>query len=187
MNYKEKKRLSKFMSLVLRHKPQVGPITLDERGFCSITELTEAATRRLPFSVSAEDVIALTAPPEKPNEKRRFEREGDFIRAGHGHSISIAGYRQCEPKPPLYHATPTHAVESIRARGLKAMNRERVHLSSDKAITVEAARRQSKDVTLVEVMIEAALQAGVSFFESADERIILSTDIPPHCLHFTRL
>ena len=187
MNFKEKKSLSKFLSLILRHKPQVGPITLDERGFCPIADLLKAVRGRLSFPVEEEDIIALTAPPEKPTEKRRFEREGDFIRAGHGHSVSIAGYRRCEPKLPLYHATPTRAVEAIKATGLKAMKRERVHLSSDKAITVEAARRQSKQVTLVEVNIKEALACGVAFFESADERIVLSTDIPPHCLTFTEL
>ena len=184
MNDKEKKRLSKFLSLILRHKPQVGPITLDDRGFCAIDELLTATNKKLPFAVERKDIIALTEPPSTPNEKRRFELEGNFVRAGHGHSVEIKGYRQCKPIGPLFHATPTKAVSSIQESGLKAMRRERVHLSYDKAITVEAARRQSKQVTLVEVNIEAALAAGVEFYESADERIVLSTDIPPNCLTY---
>ena len=112
----------------------------------------------------------------------RFELEGDFVRAGHGHSIPIAGYRRTTPRAPLFHATVRAALPAIRAEGLRAMARQKVHLSTERAITLEAARRRGRDTVLIEVDIGAALGAGVGFYESADPRIVLGDDIPPQAL-----
>jgi len=184
MDRRDKKRLSKYLSLVLRHSPAAGPVTLDERGFCAIDALLAAAQRAMPFPVERADLQALAEQPLDPAEKRRFEIEGDYIRAGHGHSVPIAGYRPVTPTTRLFHATPTAAVAAIKQTGLKAMRRERVHLSTDRAITVEAARRRSRDVTVIEVDVAAAMAAGVGFYESADERIVLCDDVPAGCLRF---
>ena len=47
-------------------------------------------------------------------QKRRFEVEGEFMRAGHGHSIPVEGYRPVTPTGPLYHATPRAALGAIQ-------------------------------------------------------------------------
>ena len=181
---KDRRRLSKFMSYVLRHKPEEAGLQLDARGFCDINKLLKAATKQFHSPVTREDVEALCVPSEDPNEKTRFELEGDFVRAGHGHSIQVSGYRVCDSDQLLYHATPRTSIDAIRSGGLRAMSRQKVHLSYDQKITVEAARRRSRDVVLVEVDVAAARKAGIVFYESADPRIILSDDIPPSFLNF---
>jgi putative RNA 2'-phosphotransferase len=183
----ERRKLSKLMSLVLRHRPEALGLTLDERGFCAVDALVRAASEALGREVTRAEVEALAGPPASPEQKVRFELEGDFVRAGHGHSIPIAGYRAASPRPPLYHATVRAALPSIRAEGLRAMARQKVHLSTDRSITLEAARRRSRDTVLIEVDLEAARRAGVGFYESADPRIVLSDDLPPEVLRILDL
>jgi putative RNA 2'-phosphotransferase len=178
------RRLSKFMSFVLRHDPASAGLTLDARGCCPIDDLARAAARQLRVAVTRADVDALCAPSDDPEQKTRFELEGDFVRAGHGHSVPITGYRPCVPDRPLFHATTRAALDAIRETGLRAMSRQKVHLSYDRAITLEAARRRSRDVEVVEVDVAAARAAGVGFYESADPRIVLSDDVPARCLRF---
>ena len=119
---------------------------------------------------------------ESPSEKTRFEIEGGFVRAGHGHSLPIEGYRPTVPCGALYHATASAALPAIRAEGLRAMKRQKVHLSYEREITLEAARRRSRDTALIEVDVAAALEAHVGFYESADPRIVLCDDLPASCL-----
>ena len=180
MEAKDEKKLSKFISLLLRHKP--GNLKLDKRGCCHIEELLEVLNANLKFAVKKEDVIRLTLPPDDPNAKTRFEVEGDFIRAGHGHSIHIEGYEEIDPVAPLYHATITQHHVSIFRDGLLSMNRQKVHLSYSKAITIEAAKRQRGSICLLTIDVEAAQRLGVKFYKSADHRIVLSDDIPKECL-----
>lgn len=172
------KRLSKFLSLILRHQPEVAKLTLDGRGFCHIDKLIKAASAHLHETVTREDLEELCTPSDNPQEKTRFELEGDYIRAGHGHSIAISGYPECVPTQALFHATPRAAVAAIQKSGLSLMSRQKVHLSYDRAITLEAARRRNRDVVLIEVLWEEAIQAGIKFYSSADSRIILSDDLP---------
>lgn len=181
----DKKKLSKFMSLVLRHK--LGSLKLDSRGCCKIDDLINVVNRRTRLNVTRADVIKLTIPSEDPNIKTRFELEGNFIRAGHGHSIKIEGYEKLIPSQPLYHATTESVIDSIMRSGLCAMNRQKVHLSYDKAITIEAAKRRSRNIVLIRIKSEEAVSGGVSFYKSADERIVLSDDIPPEYLEVEAL
>lgn len=178
----KKKRLSKFLSLVLRHKPQKIDLTLDERGFCNIEELLEKVSKALKWEVTKEDLLILTQISDDPKEKVRFQIEGDYIRAGHGHSIKISGYKEIIPKENLYHATNEKAYEIIKDKGLNTMNRQKVHLSYDKDITEEAAKRRSRKLVLLEVDIKKAIENGVKFYESADKRIVLSDNIPAEYL-----
>lgn len=182
MPCEDRKKLSKFMSLVLRHRPAAGGITLDPRGCCRVEDLARAASRALKREVTRDEIEALTLPARSPGEKTRFELEGDFVRAGHGHSLPVEGYREVTPEGPLYHATVRGALAAIEAGGLRCMGRQKVHLSTDREITLEAARRRGRDTVLIAVEVARALELGIRFYDSADPRIILSDDLPPALL-----
>ena len=187
MDAKQKKRLSKFLTLILRHKPEKAGITIDKRGFCKIQEILEKANQFLAWKITREDLENLATPSENPMEKVRFEIEGDYIRAGHGHSIVIEGYRETTPEEKLYHASTKDCEKAIRESGLKAMGRQKVHLSYDKDITIEAARRKRSGVILIVIDAKKATERGILFYESADKRIILSDDIPADCIEILDL
>jgi putative RNA 2'-phosphotransferase len=176
-----RRRLSKYLSYVLRHAPEEADLSLDPRGCASLEAVARAATEALDFTVTQFD-LEMLAQPVTGEAKQRFEIEGDFIRAGHGHSIPIAEYDPVVPKAPLYHGTPRAALTEIMQGGLQPMSRQKVHLSYDRDITVEAARRKSRDVVLLEIQAEKARALGVGFYRSADARIVLADALPAEVL-----
>ncbi|WP_294233536.1 RNA 2'-phosphotransferase, partial [uncultured Chryseobacterium sp.] len=84
MNEQHKKRISKFLSLVLRHKPEVINLTLDENGWASVDELMEKCAKH-ERSFTLEELTEIV----ETNDKKRFVFNEDKtrIRANQGHSI----------------------------------------------------------------------------------------------------
>lgn len=128
-------RISKFLSLVLRHRPEKIGLVLDEEGWVSVDELLEACRQAsLPLSrAELEEVVA-------QNDKVRFSFsvDGTHIRANQGHSIEVnLGYEPIEPPAYLFHGTAKRFLASIQEKGLIKGNRHHVHLSPD----TETARR----------------------------------------------
>ncbi len=104
MNEKELRSQSKFLSLVLRHKPETLGLTLDEAGWVSVDTLLAALARhgRALSRTKLETIVST-------NDKQRFafSDDGTRIRANQGHSVEVElGYEPAEPPPVLYHRTP---------------------------------------------------------------------------------
>lgn len=138
---------SKFLSLVLRHKPEVGDLTLDGEGWAPVADVMKALRSRFgEFSRASLDELVAT------NDKKRFEfnERGDKIRASQGHSVVID--LKLEPTVPpatLYHGTKTQFLGSIMRDGLKPGSRQHVHLSGDvETAKVVANRRSGSNVIL---------------------------------------
>jgi putative RNA 2'-phosphotransferase len=79
-------RISKFLSLVLRHRPETTGLSLDHHGWASVDQLL-AQAHQYGVGLTIEllqQVVAL-------NDKQRFKfnEDGRYIRASQGHSISI--------------------------------------------------------------------------------------------------
>jgi putative RNA 2'-phosphotransferase len=156
-------RISKFLSLVLRHKPEEIGLTLDGQGWAELEDLIACAGRhgrRLDRSL-IERVVAT-------NDKKRFalSEDGRKIRASQGHSVEVD--LALEPRTPpevLFHGTATRFLESIRARGLRAGSRNHVHLSADEATAVKVGGRHGRAVVL-KVRAGEMDRAGVAFYRS---------------------
>ena len=167
-------RLSKFLSLVLRHDPDSIGISLDAQGWVGIDELLSAAAARGKPVVRADfdTVVAL-------NDKRRFtvSEDGCRIRAAQGHSVDaeLALTPVADP-PPLYHGTATRFLDAILREGLTPQSRQHVHLSADVATALTVGRRHGKPVVL-RVDVAGALAQGLPFFR-ADNGVWLTTQMP---------
>src|SRR4051794_38352927 len=117
MDEKEIMRISKFLSLVLRHQPELIGLTVDERGWSPVNELLrklKAKGIELDFA-GLQHVVAT-------NNKKRFAFNDDEtkIRASQGHSIIVnLGYERTSPPPVLYHGTAQKNVQSILQNGLR--------------------------------------------------------------------
>ena len=143
---KEPIRTSKFLSYILRHKPQAIGISPDTHGWVSVQALLDAANaHHHPISRELLDEVLFT------NDKKRFaySPDGRMIRANQGHSIKVdLELEPIEPPVLLYHGTVDRFLNSIKTSGLQKMNRQHVHLSA----TVETARsvgsRRGKPVVL---------------------------------------
>lgn len=128
-------RISKYLSLHLRHRPQALGLTLGPGGWVDIEALLTAARKR-GMQISRTDLDEVVA----SNDKQRFaiSDDGLQIRANQGHSVSVdLELKPTAPPAVLYHGTGEGSVLSIQRDGLKKMRRHHVHLSPD----AETARR----------------------------------------------
>ena len=125
---KQLRNTSKFISLILRHKPEVLNIELDNHGWTDVETLIARIDAMQPFDMGMLEEIVRT------DNKQRYAFNADKtkIRANQGHSVPID--LELVPKTPpeaLYHGTGERFVESIDREGLKPMQRQYVHLSGD--------------------------------------------------------
>ena len=171
-------RLSKFLSLLLRHNPGKIGLALDPEGWASVDELIEkanAAGKRF----DRKDLLHVVA----TNDKKRFSlsADGRRIRAAQGHSVSVElGLPPKEPPPVLYHGTATRFVESILSEGLTPQSRQQVHLSADEATALRVGQRHGKP-HIFRVDTGAMHVKGFKFYQ-ADNGVWLTDHVPPEFL-----
>ncbi|MCL4303201.1 MAG: RNA 2'-phosphotransferase [Anaerolineae bacterium] len=171
-------KISKFLSLLLRHKPETIGLTLDSAGWTSVEELLRACEQH-EVPLSREELEAVVA----TNDKQRFSlsEDGRRIRANQGHSVEVElGYQPAEPPEFLYHGTVERFLPSIRAKGLFKGQRHHVHLSPDIATAAKVGRRRGKPVILT-ISSGQMYRAGYSFYQSANG-VWLAEHVPPQYL-----
>lgn len=158
-----KERLSKFLSLVLRHHPETAGIMLDEHGWADVSELLQgvAATGRSMDKTLLEDIVATDA-----KSRYSFNADHTLIRANQGHSIPV-DVELPEEIPPeqLYHGTATRFLDSILKEGLRHQSRLYVHLSPDEVTAEAVGARHGKSIVL-RVRAQAMFEDGYIFFLS---------------------
>ena len=171
-------KLSKFLSLVLRHKPDSIGLALDPQGWVGIDELIEksnaAGTR-----FSRDDLRHVV----ETSDKKRFSVsvDGLRIRAAQGHSVAVElGLPPREPPLTLYHGTATRFVEAILSEGLKPQSRQQVHLSIDLATAQRVGQRHGKPF-IFKVDALRMHQQGFNFY-LADNGVWLVDQVPPEFL-----
>ncbi len=181
MDLRTRIKLSKFMSLILRHRPEVVGIKLDEQGFVEVSTLARAISKKESWRwVHVEDILEVI----KTDEKGRFELKGDRIRACYGHSMDVdLEYEAIEPPEFLYHGTSNFNIEKIKMEGLKPMRRKYVHLSPDTETAMEVGLRHDKKPIILKIEARKAFKHGI-FFTRAGPRTYLSSSIPPEFIIF---
>ena len=167
-------RASKFMSLVLRHRPETIGLTLDANGWADVSDLIACSRRgNLPLTQELIDEVVET------NDKKRFvfSEDGVRIRAAQGHSISV-DLQMTPQEPPalLYHGTASRFVDSIRREGLRKGNRNHVHLSLDVATATSVGQRHGRPVILT-IQAGKMWEAGLLFYCS-DNGVWLTEGVP---------
>jgi putative RNA 2'-phosphotransferase len=173
-------QLSKFLSLVLRHKPEEIGLALDENGWANVDELLRLASQsgRPLTRPILEQIVA-----ESDKQRFAFSDDGRRIRANQGHSLAVdLALPPSQPPEMLYHGTASRFLDSIRAGGLQAGSRQHVHLSLDVATAIKVGQRHGKPVVL-EVRAGAMHAAGNPFYLSANG-VWLTERVPVEFLTF---
>jgi putative RNA 2'-phosphotransferase len=158
-------RVSKFLSLVLRHQPDRIGLRLDDAGWADVSELLEKA-RQADLPLTRELLVEVV----EKNDKKRFalSDDGRSIRASQGHSIAVdLGLAPVSPPEHLYHGTARHHLDSIRRQGLVAGRRNHVHLSGDTQTAMTVGRRHGQPVVLT-VAAGRTERDGHVFYRSAN-------------------
>lgn len=171
---------SKFLSYVLRHKPETIGLELDPEGWAMVDQLLNLAGKH-GTALSRKLLLEIVA----TSGKKRFalSQDGSRIRANHGHSIRVdLGLSPQTPPRILFHGTATRFEASIRAQGLVAGSRQYVHLSADRETAIQVGNRYGKPL-LLEVEALAMCNRGYEFFMSANG-IWLTRAVPAGYLNF---
>lgn len=174
INDKQITHISKFLSLVLRHQPEIIGIQLDQNGWADIEELLDRAKKHgIQFDRELLNHIVAT------NSKKRFAFNAtlDKIRASQGHSIEIElGYTNQKPPEILFHGTSEKSVQSILEKGLEKRSRQHVHLSSDLETAIRVGQRHGKP-SVFKVLAEQMYNDKFEFY-IADNNVWLTDNVP---------
>lgn len=158
-----KDKLSKFISLILRHKPEEIGITLDEHGWANVEELINGinnSSRKIDMEI-LEDIVYT-------DDKGRysFNEDKTLIRANQGHSIPVdVELKEAIPPKVLYHGTAERFMDSIREQGIKSMSRLYVHLSDNISTAAKVGKRHGNCVILT-IDTEKMHKDGIKFYLS---------------------
>ncbi len=177
-NDRNRTRNSKFLSLVLRHKPETIGVQLDEHGWIAITTLLNAL-QQYGKRISHQDLQEICA----ACDKQRFKISDDGLRilANQGHTVKIdLGLTPQSPPPVLYHGTASRFIGNIFRQGLLAGSRQHVHLTEDLNTAKKVGARHGIPVIL-KIDTAALLEAGQVFYQS-ENKVWLTAVIAPRYL-----
>ena len=177
MEKPESNATSKFITLILRHRPEAIGISLDEHGWASVPELIAGVNKTHPLDMAGlERIVA-----EDEKQRYSFNDDKTLIRANQGHSIPVDVELE-EKAPPeiLYHGTGVKFVASIDAQGLIPKSRLHVHLSRDVETATKVGSRHGLPI-VYEVASGRMHRDGMAFFLSANG-VWLTKMVPPEYL-----
>lgn len=169
---KELNKISKFMSLVLRHKPEEANLTLDKEGWVDVSVLKKN------LNLNSEELDWIV----DNNNKKRFGYN-DFktkIRANQGHSISDVeiDFDIVKDIPDfLYHGTSSKLLDVLMKEGIKKMSRTHIHLSGDLETAITVGKRKDNNIVVLSINSKKMSEDGLEFFISKNG-VYLADNIP---------
>ncbi len=169
---------SKYISLILRHKPETIGITLDEHGWADVSELIKGISKTHHLDMETLEEIV------KTDNKQRysFNEDKTKIRANQGHSIPVDVELDAkEPPEFLWHGTGEKFVASIDREGLIPKSRLYVHLSADYDTAKVVGARHGKPV-IYKVKSGEMQQYGYTFYQSVNG-VWLTKEVPTKYLN----
>lgn len=164
---------SKFLSLVLRHKPQAIGITLDGAGWADVQALVSGMSKFLPFNFNMLEEIVRT----DAKQQYTFNDDKTRIRANQGHSIPVdLELETMEPPEFLWYGTSEKYAPSIDAQGLTSMEQPYVQLSEEPEAACMVGLRYGS-LVLYRVRSREMAQMGYPFYLS-ENGVWLTQSVP---------
>ena len=178
-NGKRMKNTSKFISMILRHRPEVIGITLDEHGWADVQELISGVNSSDGHTLNMELLEEIVRTDEK--QRYSFNEDHTLIRANQGHSIPVdVELEEKIPPEQLFHGTGEKYVSSIDKQGLIPKSRLYVHISSDIETARKVGSRHGRPV-VYRIDCRKMTEDGFRFFHSVNG-VWLTKSVPPEYL-----
>lgn len=156
-------KMGKYISLILRHKPEIINLKIDEHGWANVDELLKGINNSGRY-ISKEMLNMIV----ETNDKKRYQYNNDHtkIRANQGHSIRVdVELHEKVPPDVLYHGTAQEYLDKIRKSGIRKMNRLYVHLSKDMETAMRVGKRHGQPIVLI-FNTKAMINDGYKFYYS---------------------
>ncbi len=167
-------KLSKLLSLVLRHRPELADISPDNAGWVEVDLLLSGLANN-GTQLTRDELDKLVAKSDK--QRFSFNEDRTKIRANQGHSYQIElGYTPTKPPELLFHGTASKYLQSIKTNGLTKRSRHHVHLSTNLETAAKVGQRHG-ELVLLTVMAEKMFENGFEFFLS-DNGVWLTEHVP---------
>lgn len=135
-------KVSIYISLLLRHKPEQARLDMDEHGWVSTSQLIQGINENSKHEMNLERLQQIVA--EDSKGRYRFNEDGSKIKACQGHSIPWVTPEVEYKEPPefVYHGTTTEALEKIYKSGhIDKMKRHAVHMQATEEKAWQSALR----------------------------------------------
>jgi putative RNA 2'-phosphotransferase len=172
-----RRRLSKFLSGLLRHFPDEYGLDLSARGWADGEAVDKIVSERYDWADGRAVAAVVGTDP-----KGRFEYTDGRVRAAYGHSVDITLADTDEPVPDtLYHGTAPSNVGSILDAGLKPMGRQFVHLSASVADARAVGARHAEDPVVL-VVDAGAMEVDGRPVTKRGEAVYTAEAVPPRYL-----
>ncbi|WP_027624929.1 RNA 2'-phosphotransferase [Clostridium lundense] len=169
-------KFSKFISLVLRHKPETIGLDMDEEGYVNVNKLIEGMNK-IGMAITRQDLDRIVAEDNKQRYSYDLSDDRDKIRANQGHSIKVnLNLKPVSPPAELYHGTAKRFLNSILKEGIKKGNRQYVHLSKDIETAIKVGVRHG-EVVVLKIDSYNMAKDGYTFYCS-ENKVYLTDYVP---------
>ena len=176
--------LSKYLSLLLRHKPETIGLSVNEYGYADISELIDKASQHS-IKIESSELLKVV----DTNNKKRFliSKNGNSIKATQGHSFKVKlEIDSKEPPEFLYHGTLKSLSDKIFKEGIERMKRSHVHLNSDYLKSYVTGSRTSKEPVVFEIRAKEMHQNGGVFYLT-ENNVWLTEHVPNQYIRIKQL
>eukprot|EP01095_Lingulamoeba_sp_RSL-Kostka_P002233 TRINITY_DN1309_c4_g1_i1.p1 TRINITY_DN1309_c4_g1~~TRINITY_DN1309_c4_g1_i1.p1 ORF type:complete len:254 (-),score=76.69 TRINITY_DN1309_c4_g1_i1:206-967(-) len=172
---KERIRMSRALTSILRHNALKERLSIDDRGFIKVDDILKHHRFKKLDVETLRDIVESCS-------KQRFyievRNDGEYIRANQGHSmkhiqVDLEEITIEDDVPLCVHGTYYRAWEFIKKRGLSRMNRIHIHLATGLKDdnTVISGMRQSCQL-FIYIDIKKAIEDGYRFYRSMNNVIL---------------
>jgi putative RNA 2'-phosphotransferase len=169
---------SKLLSYVLRHRPDSIGLQLDANGWADVDVLLQCLAE---YGKPVDRDLLERVVADNDKQRFAFDATRTRIRASQGHSIQVdLALEPAQPPDVLYHGTASRFLKSILASGLRAGNRQHVHLSGDVGTARRVGARYGFPVILQ--VDTARMRTDGAVFYRADNGVWLTGPVAPRYL-----
>lgn len=168
---------SKYLALILRHKPELFNLELMPNGWIQVEQLLNNTD----FTMTELEEIVTT----DTKGRYQFSEEKQFIRAVQGHSVNVEmNFKEFIPTEDLYHGTAKKYLDNILSDGIKKMSRQYVHLSTNIETAIKVGKRHG-EVVVLSINAKKMHEDGYKFF-IAENGVILTDFVPTKYFNYLR-
>lgn len=168
-------KLGRIISGALRHFPKELGLMLGEHGWADIDDLEKAIVAKYPWARRYHIEAMLST-----DEKGRYERKDQKVRARYGHSIDLDLDYPETKFDTLYYGTSEEEADRILDIGLKPVNQHYVHLSKTIEEAVKVACIRTEHPVIISIDARKAMEKGIKIIDAGP--VCLSGQIPPEYL-----
>lgn len=160
----DRRRISKLLSLILRHRPDEFGLNMDEYGFIPLDEVVESVQQRYD-AVAEDDVRDLIG----TSRQHRFEIVGDKVRALYGHSFFVKmDGEPMEAPEHLFLCVDVEQGKRMKAEGIRSEDRFYLHLSPTREVAESRAGSVDAPCVVEVRAAAAAAEADVKFWSRGE-------------------